>query len=192
MSLSAEIGTLYPDRLAIKEEEYLIPQALPFPIEIGDKSVALQTHPEINQGNPFIIHSLGSHEVSGVKNLLSRGWRGVKGAENKARETVEALTDFPQALIGDLREAFVDREMRQLIVPVSLPDLKGVQERLSELAGRLKYSIEAQDNSDNSRGDYFNFGGLTEKATLAGAAVLAALAAAPAVPAVVQEAKEVL
>jgi len=192
MPQSAERGTLYPDRLATKEEEYLVPQALPFPIEIGDGLVTLQTHQEINQGNPFIIHSLEEHEVSGVKNLLSRGWRGVKGAENKARETVGSLTGLPQALIGDLREVSVDREMGQLIVPVSLPDLRGIQGRLNELAERLKYSIEAQENSDNSKGAYFNFGRLGEKAALGGAAALAALAVTPAVPAVVEEAKETL
>jgi len=90
MPQSAERGTLYPDRLATKEKEYFIPQILPFPIEIGgDRLVALQTHHKINQGNPFVVHPLEEHEVSGVKNLT--------------RETVETLTGLPQALIGNHR-----------------------------------------------------------------------------------------
>jgi len=195
MPQSAEIGTLYPDRLdrlATGEEELLIPQTLPFPIEVGDRQIALQIHSEINQRNPFVIHSLEKHEVSGVKKLLSRGWREIEGAEDKAREAVETLTGLPPVLIGNLREAFVDRKMRQLIVPVSLPDLRGIQRGLNELAERLEFSKKAQDNSDNSKRAYFNFGRFGEKAALGGAAALAALTVAPAVPAFVQEVKETL
>jgi len=192
MPQSAETETLYPDRFATKEEEYLVPQALPFQIEVRDRLVALQVHLEVNKGDPFVVQSLEPYKVSGVKNLLRRGWRGIEGAEDKAREAVGTLTGFPPSLIGDLREAIVDRKMGQLIVPVSLPDLRGIQGRLNDLAKRLEFLKKAQNNSDNSKGAYFGLGRFGEKAALAGAAALAGLAAAPAIPAVVQEAKEVL